>query len=277
MQSEVTQPPTTSKMLSGSVRLGAAPDHSPAPPMIIAPSGMAKTGLTRTAPSSAGSGRLRSFAVGVVEHVAGGGPDRHRLPGPRRGAAARDAKSLELRHVRPHRFESATRGIPWLEDDATEHMDGLDRGRPSLCCESLRELEDVPGGVREGDLLADLFQRPPFGGASPHRLRRARHVQGVLTVPMRMRSRPSICPSSQAANCSWEGCCSLTTSSISSWMWVKSFRNSLSSIAHLLGLGIVHAGPAGQIVDGSDQQKKRPEDRFSPPRRRQTSVSSTSV
>src|SRR2546430_12631157 len=76
---------------------------------------------------------------------------------------------------------------------------------------------------------------------------------------MRIRSRPSICPSSQAANCSWAGCCSLTTSSISSWMWVKSFRNSLSSIPHLLGLGMVPAGPAGQIVDGSAPQKKRPE------------------
>src|SRR2546430_11632497 len=76
---------------------------------------------------------------------------------------------------------------------------------------------------------------------------------------MRIRSRPSICPSSRAANCSWAGCCSLTTSSISSWMWVKSFRNSLSSIPHLLGLGMVPAGPAGQIVDGSAPQKKRPE------------------
>src|SRR5256886_17486371 len=76
---------------------------------------------------------------------------------------------------------------------------------------------------------------------------------------MRIRSRPSICPSSQAANCSWAGCCSLPTTSIWSWMWVKSFRNSLSSIPHLLGLGMVPAGPAGQIVDGSAPQKKRPE------------------
>ena len=53
----------------------------------------------------------------------------------------------------------------------------------------------------------------------------------VLTVPIRIRSRPSIWPSNQAANCSCEGCFSLTSSSISSWMWVRSFKNSLSSNA----------------------------------------------
>ena len=60
IQSEVTQPPTTSRMLSGSVKPGAAPDHKPIPPTTMAPAGMANTGLTRTAPASEGSGRRRA-------------------------------------------------------------------------------------------------------------------------------------------------------------------------------------------------------------------------
>src|SRR5713101_8018551 len=111
---------------------------------------------------------------------------------------------------------------------------------------------------------------PPIGcGVLAMMLRTIRFAESawaaryVLTVPIRIRSRPSICPSSQAANCSWEGCCSLTTSSISSWMWVSSFRNSLSSIPHLLGLWHGARVAGGQIVDGSGQQKKRPGGRFS--------------
>src|SRR5438876_425543 len=39
MQSDVTQPPRTSRMLSRIVRPGSAPDQSPTPPMITAPNG----------------------------------------------------------------------------------------------------------------------------------------------------------------------------------------------------------------------------------------------
>src|SRR6266849_7536539 len=46
-------------------------------------------------------------------------------------------------------------------------------------------------------------------------------------------------------------------------MWVSSFRNSLSSIPHLLGLWHGACVAGGQIVDGSGQQKKRPGGRFS--------------
>src|SRR5207237_10535564 len=60
MQSEVIQPPTTSRTLSGSVNPGAMPVQRPTPPTTAAPTGIANTGLTRTAPASDGSGRRRA-------------------------------------------------------------------------------------------------------------------------------------------------------------------------------------------------------------------------
>src|SRR2546430_3038751 len=78
---------------------------------------------------------------------------------------------------------------------------------------------------------------------------------------MRIRRRPSIWPSSQAANCSCDGCCSLTISSISSWMWVSSFRNSLSAIPRLL-VGRMIGAAGGENCKRPRATKKAAAGRF---------------
>jgi hypothetical protein len=86
--------------------------------------------------------------------------------------------------------EGAAGWILGQENDGLQQVDRLGKRGAAGAGQSLAELDDLPRRVGEGDVMGKLLERPSVGRTAPGWLRR--RVQVVLTVPMRIRRRPSI-------------------------------------------------------------------------------------
>ena len=173
---------------------------------------------------------LVSFAVRIVQEKAGRRPHRNRPAGFADGRSTGDGRPFELLNVSAEIDQCPMRRVARQDNDRIQYMRRFDLFGARLGSKALRHFERFAGRRCQRNVTCP-----------------GRWAAQGFTVPMRIRSRPSICPSNQAANCSCDGCCSLTSSSISSWMWVSSFRNSLSSIPHLLPGCVIAAAGWGKL------------------------------
>lgn len=133
--------------------------------------------------------QLLRLAVSVVDQVASSRGDGSWSPHSALRRRGTDT-TTQLVEVRVEGGQGTARRVLGQENDGLQQVNRLGERGPAGAGQSLGVLDDLPRRVGERDVVGKLLERPSVGRTAPGWLRR--RVQVVLTVPMRIRRRPSI-------------------------------------------------------------------------------------